>query len=186
VANWHINLYAILSADDCIADENGYMPTSLMNEADWKYFQAELDTCSLIVIGRRSHEAAPNTARRQRVVMSSQSLGLENRGDAHWWNPRELDLHEMLRVAAPQGGKIGVPGGQPVFDYFLKRGFDCFHLSRARKVLLPGGKRVFGSPEPAEILLARLGLVPAAPILLDGDADMTLTLWNRQQEKAEE
>jgi hypothetical protein len=63
--------YAIISDDDCIADAYGQFPDALRNEADWDYFQAQLDRADLILLGRRSHEAAPNAKRRLRMIMSS-------------------------------------------------------------------------------------------------------------------
>ena len=40
-------------------------------------------------------------------------------------------------------GTIAVIGGPQVFTLFLKLGYDCFHMSRAVKVRLPGGLPVF-------------------------------------------
>ena len=52
--------YAIVSADGFIADDDGHMPDSLKFEADWAYFQAALDRADITLIGRLTHEAAPN------------------------------------------------------------------------------------------------------------------------------
>jgi dihydrofolate reductase len=179
MAGWQVHLYAIVSADDCIADAAGRMPEALMNKADWDYFQQELDTCQLTVLGRQSHLAAPNERNRRRVVMSRGAAGLEAREDAHWWNPDLVALPDMLSQLLPQGGKVGVPGGQAVFDYFLREKTDAFHLTRAHKVLLPGGRKVFSAPGPAESALAAAGLAPGLPMVLDRNADMTLTIWSR-------
>ncbi len=179
--NWPIHLYAILSADDCIADAQGNMPKALMNDADWRYFQAELDTCALVVLGRESHLAAPNPNKRRRVVMSRQVRGVTEQDGAHWWNPAEVPLEAMLRELAPQGGKIGVPGGQAAFDYFLEAGIDSFHLTRAHDVLLPGGRKVFSGQGSAEARLASAGLAPGKPEVLDAAANMTLTVWSRPE-----
>jgi hypothetical protein len=176
---WPIELYAILSADDCIADAKGAMPRELMNDADWRYFQDELDSCAIVVLGRRSHEAAPNQAGRRRIVVTTGSGGLITRDDAIWWNPAIMSLDQMLAETVPHGGKVGVPGGQQVFDYFLHAGFDRFHLSRAANVSLPGGTRVFSAPGTAEDHLRRAGLVPGAGRVIDPEAQITLTIWDR-------
>jgi dihydrofolate reductase len=183
--DWPIHLYAILSADDCIADAEGNMPKALMNDADWRYFQAELATCALIVLGRQSHLSAPNPNKRRRVVMSRQVRGLSAGGDAHWWNPADVPLEAMLRELAPQGGKIGVPGGQAVFDYFLQNGMDGFHLTRANDVLLPGGRKVFSGEGSAEARLAAAGLAPGKSAMLDAAANITLTIWARREGEEE-
>ena len=45
-----IHGYAIVSDDDRIADARGVMPRALLNDADWAYFQAELDRADLVVL----------------------------------------------------------------------------------------------------------------------------------------
>ena len=42
-----IHGYAIISDDDRIADSGGRTPPSLRNDADWAYFQRELDGADL-------------------------------------------------------------------------------------------------------------------------------------------
>jgi hypothetical protein len=49
-----IHGYAIASDDDRIADAGGAMPKALHNEADWAYFQAELDRSDLIAYSREA------------------------------------------------------------------------------------------------------------------------------------
>jgi len=56
---------------------------------------------------------------------------------------------------------VAVPGGQVVFDLFLKIGFDAFHLTRAHGVKLPGGRAHFSGCNAglsAEAILASAGL----------------------------
>jgi hypothetical protein len=45
---------------------------------------------------------------------------------------------KVAKELLPRGGDVAVPGGQVVFDLFLKIGFDAFHLTRAHGVRLPG------------------------------------------------
>lgn len=181
---WQIHLYAVVSADDCIADANGNMPKSLMNDADWQYFQRELDSCALVILGRHSHLAVPNAAKRHRVVMSRSVAGLNQRADAHWWNPDDLPLAKLLKLLVPAGGKIGVPGGQAVFEYFLKHQTDAFHLTRAPHVKLPGGRKLFSGRQSAERRLVKAGLAAAVSQMLDHDTDMVLTVWHRARAAA--
>jgi len=54
-----IHGYAIVSADDRIAIAGQDAP-GLHNEADWAYFQRELDRADLVALGRLGHEANPN------------------------------------------------------------------------------------------------------------------------------
>ena len=50
--NIEIHGYAIVSEDDRITDGSGATPEVLRNQADWAYFQRELDRADLVVLGR--------------------------------------------------------------------------------------------------------------------------------------
>jgi hypothetical protein len=50
---------------------------------------------------------------------------------------------EVAKELLPRGGDVAVPGGQVVFDLFLKIGFDAFHLSRVAWRKAPGGASAF-------------------------------------------
>lgn len=175
-----IHGYAIISADDRIADAAGVMPSALHNGADWAYFQAGLDRADWIAIGRTSHEATPNPKRRRRLVLSRQARALEERTDDWWWNPLEISCADVLQRLLRDGGHIAVPGGQAAFDLFLALGFSTFHLSRVAGVTLPGGRGVFGGCErgtSAESALGAAGLQPDETQLIDAPACVTLTVW---------
>jgi hypothetical protein len=184
MANYIFHGHAIVSDDDKIADADGKMPPSLSNAADWAQFQRELDRAGAIMIGRKGHEAHPNTHGRNRIVISSSAHGIEKRADAWWWNPEQATLQEVLAQAFPRGGIVAVPGGKGVFDLFLKHGYDEFHLARARGVRLPGGIPIFSecaSGRSAEEALAASGLVPAPAKLLDAAANVAVTTWRRKK-----
>lgn len=175
-----IHGYAIVSEDDRIADANGAMPRALLNDADWAYFQAELDRADLVAIGRTSHEATPNVKRRRRLVLSRSARGLERREDALWWNPLELGWSEVVGELAPKGGRVATPGGQAAFDVFREIGFTAFHLSRAEGVSLPGGRGLFAACEAgasAESVLMKAGLSAGPRVEIDVAARVSLTLW---------
>ena len=182
IGGYAIHGHALVSADDRIADSDGLTPASLHNERDWRRFQAALDGAVVTVLGRRSHAANPNTKCRNRLVLSSAARAVERRGDAWWWNPADMSLADALAVAAPEAGIVAVPGGRPVFDYFLSVGFDAFHLARMPKVTLPGGIPVFSGITPtrraADILVA-YGLTPGRREILDRSAPVELTVWRR-------
>lgn len=182
-----IHAYAIVSADDCIAGADGHMPDSLRNDADWAYFQAELDRADLVAIGRTSHEATPNRSGRRRLILSRKVEGLEARADGWWWNPAALPWVDVCARLLPQGGRVATPGGQSAFDAFLAIGLATFHLSRAAGVRLPGGRGLFSACDDgrtaAEILrAARLVSGPETPI--DPAAGVTLALWRPAQVSA--
>ncbi|MGD0565046.1 MAG: hypothetical protein ABSA66_18415 [Roseiarcus sp.] len=177
-----ISGYAIVSDDDKIAGADGLTPVSLRNEKDWAYYQRALDRADLIVIGRRSHEAEPNVRGHRRVVVSRTAAGLEQRSDAWWWNPERVAWPDVAARLLPSGGRVAAPGGQVVFDLFLKIGFDEFHMSRAHGVTLPGGRGVFFACESgvaAETLLAEGGLALSERIALDPAHGVEMNIWRR-------
>jgi hypothetical protein len=138
-----INGYAIVSDDDRIAGSDGLIPASLRNEKDWECFQRALASSDLVVLGRRSHELAPNVRGDQRLVISRGAATLEQHANVWWWHPARVNWVQVATELLPHGDNVAVPGGQVVFDLFLKIGFDAFHLTRAHGVRLPGGERFF-------------------------------------------
>ncbi len=173
--------YAIVSRDDRIADASGLMPDSLRNEADWTYFQTELDRADWVLIGRASHEAAPNVKRRRRIIVSRSARGLEERADGWWWRPETVGFAEVAARLTPQGGRLAAPGGQGVFELFLRLGYAAFHLARAEGATLPGGRGIFAgteSGEPADAALQRAGLAPGPTRWLDEAARVSLTVYS--------
>lgn len=177
-----IHGYAIVSDNDRIADAAGQTPGVLRNDADWAYFQAELNTSAVTVLGRLGHETNPNPKGRLRVILSSSSSGLERRSDGWWWNPQKLSWNEAIATILPNGGKVAVPGGRQVFDLFLNIGYDAFHLTRAEGTFVPDGVAVFSGCEDgtsAEAVLAGSGLEPDPRQVLDPALPVTLTVWRK-------
>ena len=177
-----IHGYAIVSDDDRIAGPDGTTPPSLRNDADWAYFQRELDRADLVALGRLGHEANPNVKGRRRLVLSSHASGLERRGDAWWWSPAQTPWREAAATLLPNGGRVAVPGGQGVFDLFREVGYSAFHLTRAHGVRLTGGRALFAACDrglSAGTVLRDAGLSPDAVEIIDAAANVTLTVWRK-------
>lgn len=175
-----IHGYAIVSDNDCIADASGRTPDMLRNDADWAYFQAELNRSAVTVLGRLGHEANPNPKSRLRMIVSSSSSGLEQRGDGWWWNPERLPWTQAIQTVLPKGGRVAVPGGRRVFDLFLDTGYDAFHLTRAEGIFIPNGVPVFSGRSDdtrAEAILSERGLSPDSRQILDPTGPVSLTIW---------
>jgi hypothetical protein len=180
--NIEIHGYAIVSEDDRITDGSGATPEVLRNQADWAYFQRELDRADLVVLGRIGHEANPNTKGRPRLVVSSSSSGLEQRNDAWWWNPDRSDWDEATARILPGGGRVAVPGGRRVFDLFLRIGYAAFHLSRAEGVAIGSGTSLFSVCDRGASACAALfesGLEAGPRQILDAVPPVSLTVWMR-------
>lgn len=175
--------YAIVSADGMIADAAGQMPASIVNAADQHFFAAALDAADVIVHGRNSHEQQPNSAQRRRLLVTrgiaTIAADLAN-ANARRWNPQGAPLEAACAALGVRAGVVAVIGGTDVFGYFLPR-YDAFHLSRAARALLPGGRPVFPGipPHTPEELLRRAGLSPSPARILDSEADVTVTDWRR-------
>lgn len=175
-----IHGYAIVSDSDRIAGEDGQTPDALRNDADWAYFQAELDRADLVVLGRLGHAANPNRRDRHRLVLSSTAQGVERRPDAWWWNPAAAPWNEARAIVLPFGGRVAVPGGRRVFDLFLALGYDAFHLSRAKGVHIIGGTPLFTACRDgmsAERVFTGRGLVAREIRVLDPRIPVELTIW---------
>ena len=89
------------------------------------------------------------------------------------WNPAGADLAEAWAALGLSGGLLAVIGGTDVFGLFLETGYDAFHLSRAARACLPGGRPVFPGipPHTPEELLSKRGLKPAPARVLDPSAE---------------
>ena len=102
--------HAIVSADGMIADRDHRMPAALRSEADWRRFQAALDSAALVVLGRLGHEAHPNPGRK-RLVVTSRAAWLErDPGDDNimLWNPDGISFRRVLAGLGIADGTIAV------------------------------------------------------------------------------
>ncbi len=172
----------IVCEGDCLSAADGSMPAALRNDADWAYFQDQLDRATLVVTGRLGHEAHPNKPGRRRLVFSSSANGLEDRGDGlFWFNPQKAAWALVERLLLPVGGTVAVTGGTRVFDWFLaERGFDAFHLSRAIGFRILRGRPVFtglSARHGAEGRLRAAGLAAGPERILDAEAPVTLRVF---------
>ena len=181
IGAFRIEAYVIVSADGMLADASGVQPASLHFEADQRHFKNGLDQADVVVNGRHSAEGDPNALRRRRLILTRQVEGLAPDPDnpkARLWNPAGASLEAACAALGLSSGTVAVIGGPPVFTLFLKLGYDCFHLSRAVNVRMPGGFPVFGRERfggDPDATLAAAGLKPSAAISLE--EGLTLTDW---------
>jgi dihydrofolate reductase len=185
IGAFRIEAYVIASADGMLADASGVQPESLHFEADQRHFRKGLDQAGVVVNGRHSAEGDPNAMRRRRLVVTRQVASVAsdpNNPKARLWNPAGSSLEDACATLGLSSGTVAIIGGPEVFTLFLKLGYDCFHLSRAVNVRLPGGLPVFGREglggDP-DATLAAAALKPSPAILLDDG--LTLTDWVRPQ-----
>jgi hypothetical protein len=178
IGAFRIEAYVIVSADGMIADAIGVQPESLHFEADQRHFQEGLDRADVVVNGRRSAEAQPDSASRRRLVLTRRVAGLApdpDNPEARLWNPAGASLEAACAAFGLASGAVAVIGGPQAFTLFLKLGYDCFHLSRAVNVRLPGGLPLFGGDPDAS--LAAAGLKARPPVRLENG--LILTDWER-------
>ena len=178
--------YAIVSADDMIADAAGKMPDTIRNPADQRLFQADLDRAAAIVQGRHSNEGGPRSAVRKRLIATRSVAALARdpaNANARLWNPAGATLEAALEAlgVSDNDGVVAIIGGTEVFGLFLPL-YDAFHLTRAANARVPGGRPIFpgvGPNSSAEDLLARFGLKAGPRRDLDAAAGITLVTWRR-------
>jgi dihydrofolate reductase len=185
MSQFRIAGYAIVSADGMLANAQGIMPDEIKNDADQQFFSDGLDAAAAVVHGRHSHEGQPNSPRRRRLVVTRRVAATApdpNHPHALLWNPKGATLDEALQALGVTKGIVAVIGGTEVFGMFLENpGYDAFHLSRAGRARLPGGRPVFPqvpAQTPEEVLAAH-GLKPGPTRVLDAAADVTLVSWTR-------
>ena len=181
----HIEGLAIVSADGMLADASGHMPKSLLVEADQRFFQDRLDQAAALVQGRHSHEGGERAARRRRLIVTRRIAALaetELYPNALLWNPNGATLQQAWQRLGAADGMLAVIGATEVYGAFLIIGYDCFHLSRAPQVRLPGGRPVFpgvGPDRSPEDVLASHGLKPGEQRVFDAARGVTMVTWRR-------
>jgi hypothetical protein len=168
--------HAIVSADGMIADGAGDYPAALRNEADWALYQAALDRAAVVVLGRRGHERHANPGRRRLVITRRVERLGEDSNDhrATYWNPAGMMLVNALDEIGVTEGVVAISG---IFDLFV-RDYDRYILSECHGLLVPGGTPCFAAGHPRTVL-ANAGLRPAGVDLIDPDAMVTTTRWER-------
>jgi dihydrofolate reductase len=174
--------YAIVSADGMIADRDRKMPDGIKIDADARFFSGGLDSATVVVHGRNSHEQQEASDRRRRLVLTHSVSAIEEHPsipNALSWNPEGASFGVACRAMGVVDGTAAVIGGATVFALFLRIGFYAFHLSRAGKVLIPGGRPVFPQvPGVApEQVLKESGLMPGPLFILDAKTEATLVTW---------
>jgi dihydrofolate reductase len=184
IGSHRVEGYAIVSADGMIADRAGVMPDAISNEADQRFLQASMDRAAVIVHGRHSHEGGPRAATRRRIIVTRQVAAVapdQTYPNAVLWNPAGVPLQQAMAALEVGDGPIAVIGGTEVFGLFLPL-YDVFHLTRAAKVLIPGGKPLFPQVGPGatpQHVLGRCGLRAGPPRDIDAGAGITLTTFER-------
>ena len=152
--------YAVVCELGHIADADGRMPDMLRHEAEWAFFQRELDTFDAVVMGRRSDEMTPNPKSRRRIVMTRKCNGVARRGALSvLWNPDQASIDRAAAELDLKVPDLAVTGGRDVFGYFLSAPtpYTSVALSRIDGVRVEGGRDMFpdmlGGATPERVLL---------------------------------
>jgi dihydrofolate reductase len=175
--------YAIVSADGMLANAAGIMPDALKLDADQRFFAHGLDGVDAVVHGAHSHERQPHSHLRHRLILTRRIPALAadpTNEKALFWNPAGASFEQAWAALGVPDGSLAVIGGTDVFGIFLPD-YDVFYLTRAPAVRLPGGRPVFPQvPEltPEEVL-ARHGLAPGPPQVLDPAGAVSVVSWRR-------
>jgi hypothetical protein len=185
IGAFRIEAYVIASADGMIADASGVQPASLHFEGDQRHFEEGLDQADVVVNGRHSQEGHSNARNRRRLVLTRDVANVAPDPDnpkARLWNPAGASFEAACVALGLSSGRVAVIGGPQVFTLFLKLGYDCFYLSRAIEVRLPGGLPVFSRERcgaDPDATLSAAGLKARPPVRLEDG--LTLTDWVGQE-----
>jgi len=178
--------YAIISADGFIADAEGHMPDTLRFDADWSYFQSALDAADITLLGRHTHEAAPNIKGRRRLVVSRGVRAVIQEGPHTWWvNPKDVTPASAVAVVVGTDATVAVVGGTGVFRWVLESGdYREFHLTIAHHVRLGTGKPLVDDVDSVDHVLATLkanGLKTKSRTWMDETKGLELSLFARSR-----
>lgn len=178
--NWELHGYVMTCRNDCIADDEGHIPLPLQQAMDGKYFQAELNRCAAMIMGRRAHQAIPNPKQRVRAIVSRNASALDHKEGGWWWNPAVMSMENMLRIVAPSGGKVAVIGGRETIAYFLQNGLQVLHVCRAESHAIKDGLKLFDACDgktTADMVLRDKGMRLSERKLIDLKAPVSLSTW---------
>jgi hypothetical protein len=176
--------FAIVSRDGMLAGSDGLMPNSLKFQPDLEFLDQALDAATLLIHGRKSHEAQGNSSSRRRLLLT-RSAGPFSTFPVEpnvWpWNPEATPFETVRRALGVESGVVAILGGTAAYDMFLPH-YARFHLSRTGRIALPGGVPVFSKlcegRTPEEVLHAN-GLALVAEYTLDKACDLHQQTWAR-------
>ncbi len=182
--------YAIASADGFIADDHGRMPDALRFDKDWAYFQAALDGADITLLGRHTHEAAPNAKRRRRLVVSRGVRAVIQEDVRTWWvNSEDVAPESAIAAVAGATADVAVVGGTGVFSWILEEcGFEEFHLTVAHRAKLGAGRPLFEGIDGLDTAIAKLemeGLTVSQQSWFDEEAGLELLVLRRPDRDVE-
>jgi hypothetical protein len=176
--------FAIVSRDGMLAGADGLMPNSLKFERDQDFLNKSLDAAALLVHGRKSHEAQPNSGHRRRLLLTRSAGPFSTtpiEPNVWLWSPDVTPFREVCAALGIKQGVIAILGGTAAYDLFLPH-YAAFHLCCAGKVALPGGVPVFSAVQPGhgpEDVLRGAGLTLADEIVFDPAQDLKHQTWRR-------
>ena len=179
---WDLHGYAMTCRNDCIATHTGEIPDALQSAIDSKRYQALLDACTAVIMGRRAHETVPNTKQRIRTIMTRSVTALEHKEGGWWWNPATMGLDNMMRMVASGGGRIAVNGGQTALEHFINNGLETLHVCRAESLAIQDGLKLLAACDrktTVDDVLRAEGWDLVARELIDLKAPISLSTWRR-------
>ena len=184
---WELFGLALVCRNDCIADSLGHVPAGLRAVMRGAAFQAELIACEALIMGRKAYDAAALRDDRVRVIISHDAQALEHKEGGWWWSPSAMPLDNMLRMVAPNGGRIAVRGGRDTLAYFLDNGLRALHVCRAESVAIMNGYKLLDGCDrktTLDTVLREKGMVLAERQLIDLRAPVSLSRWTRRGVKS--
>ena len=98
-----------------------------------------------------------------------------------------MPLDNMLRMVAPNGGRIAVRGGRETLAYFLDNGLRALHVCRAESVAIMNGYKLLDGCDrktTLDTVLRDRGMVLAERQLIDLRAPVSLSRWTRRGVKS--
>lgn len=146
----HVTLYAAVSANGSIADNNG--SEDFLSDAHWQRFLSLAKACGNLIIGRKAYEAVKSwdpiysldtVTEIEKIIVSHDTDFFVTKG----YTPASSPVHALELLARKGIDHALVAGGAGINSAFAKDGLVDKIILSVEPVFLGNGKNMFASSD---------------------------------------
>ena len=112
-------LIAVVSKDGFIGKNSNQKPYEWTSKEEQDQFRLDLKNCSWSVVGRKTHELAPNNDKK-RIIFTSSVKKISINKNHIFFNP-EYSSFEELESFFNYNDNIAILGGTKIYDFFWEK-----------------------------------------------------------------
>ena len=112
-------LIAVVSKDGFIAEHPNQKPYEWTSKEEQEQFKLDLKNCNWSIVGRKTHELAPNNDKK-RIIFTSSVKKISINKNYIFFNP-EYNSFEELENFFNYNDNIAILGGTKIYDYFWEK-----------------------------------------------------------------